>query len=137
MTKKGQDREQVIEAAGELYIGMSSGQLILRDYLAAGRTDLANERTFLAYIRTALAVFAAGVTFVHFFDSIWLEIVGWAIVPIGVVLLAVGVIRYKRMKRMIRWMQAREGELVRVRDGSSSEIEEKRRNEDQQAAEVN
>ena len=36
------------------------GQLILRDHLAADRTVLANERTFLAYIRTTLTLFVAG-----------------------------------------------------------------------------
>ncbi|GMR24499.1 MAG: hypothetical protein BMS9Abin37_3051 [Acidobacteriota bacterium] len=123
MTKRAQEQEQEIEATGELYLGMSSDQLILRDYLAAGRTDLANERTFLAYIRTALAVFAAGVTFVHFFDSIWLEILGWAIVPIGVAILVTGVVRYERMKKLIRWMQARGGELARARDDLSRDIE--------------
>ncbi|HDK81416.1 MAG TPA: DUF202 domain-containing protein [Nitrospirae bacterium] len=33
--------------------------LFLRDHLAAQRTMLANERTYLAYIRTALTLFIA------------------------------------------------------------------------------
>ena len=95
------DRRE-IEPPEELYGGRSSDELILRDHLAAGRTDLANERTLLAYIRTALAVFAAGVTFVHFFDSVWLDILGWAIVPVGILILVVGVVRFERMRERIR-----------------------------------
>ena len=93
--------------SSELYRGLDKEGLILRDYLAAGRTDLANERTFLAYVRTALALFAAGVTLVHFFDSAWLTFVGWAFVPIGLTTLVIGTIRCKRMRDRIQEMQKR------------------------------
>lgn len=40
---------------------MKKEDLILRDYLALDRTALANRRTLLSYIRTALGFFGTGV----------------------------------------------------------------------------
>lgn len=87
------------------YHGLEPDELILRDRLAASRTDLANERTLLAYVRTALALFAAGVTFVHFFDWLWLDVIGWAFVPIGIATLALGFSRFRKIKGRIRRIQ--------------------------------
>jgi putative membrane protein len=72
--------------------------MILRDYLAVDRTILTNQSTFLAYIRTALTLFVAGLTFVKFFDQVVIEIIGWAFIPIGVATFAVGFFRYNRLR---------------------------------------
>lgn len=78
-----------------------SDDVVLREQLALYRTVLANERTFLAYLRTAFALILAGVTLVHFADRRWFAIVGIACVPLGALTLAVGVWRYRRMQRKI------------------------------------
>lgn len=75
--------------------------LILRDYLAIDRTILANERTFLAYIRTALAISAAGASFIKFFESLPMTIIGWAMVPVGIIVLLIGVRRYRQMQVIV------------------------------------
>lgn len=68
------------------------------------RTTLANQRTFLAYLRTALTFFVAGVSFIQFFDSLIVEIVGWVFVPLGVATFVVGVWRYNKLRvRMKRF----------------------------------
>ena len=72
------------------------------DQLAADRTSLANQNTFLAYIRTALAIFAGGVTFIHFFKDPILEVVGWACLPIGLVTFWIGFYRYNRLRVELR-----------------------------------
>lgn len=68
------------------------------------RTMLANQRTFLAYLRTALTIFVTGAGFLKFFDSLITDIVGWVFIPIGVATFVVGVWRYNelrlRMKRL-------------------------------------
>ena len=74
----------------------------LKDELAIYRTILANERTFLAYIRTALSFFAIGVTFIKFFVHMIYQIAGWSFIPIGIVILFVGIFKYKKMRRNIR-----------------------------------
>jgi putative membrane protein len=83
------------------YSEFSKEDLILRDHLAADRTVLANERTFLAYIRTALTLFISGASFIRFFDSFLLEVVGWIFVPVGLLTFLVGAVRYRRMKNML------------------------------------
>jgi putative membrane protein len=75
------------------------GQLILRDLLAADRTQLANELTLLAYMRTALTLFIAGVSFIQFFDHLLVEIIGWLFVPLWIWLAWFGTFRFHRMKK--------------------------------------
>jgi putative membrane protein len=72
-------------------------KLILRDVLAADRTVLANERTFLAYMRTALTLFVSGVTFIKFLGSVWLAILGWLFIPLGIFTFGYGFHRYRKM----------------------------------------
>ncbi|TWT79094.1 hypothetical protein CA13_04910 [Planctomycetes bacterium CA13] len=59
------------------------------------RTDLANERTLLAYGRTALMVSGTGVTLIKFFaDSQSLRILGWFFVLVGLIVGVVGSYRF-------------------------------------------
>ena len=74
---------------------------VLRDNLAAQRTMLANERTYLAYIRTALTLFVAGVTLIKFFGHVIYEIIGWILIPLGIMILIKGILSYIKMKRII------------------------------------
>lgn len=76
-------------------------RLILRDYLAIERTRLANERTILAYLRTVLALLAGAVTLLHFFDTAAARITGWLLLPVAFVILALGAVRYARVRRRI------------------------------------
>jgi len=62
------------------------------------RVTLANQRTFLAYLRTALTMFVAGVTFIRFFDSLLIEIIGWFFVPLGWATFFVGLYRYNALR---------------------------------------
>ena len=69
--------------------------------LSAERTRLANHRTFLAYQRTALTLFVAGVTFIRFFDNLIVEIIGGVFVPVGIITIVVGFVRYRRTRDRI------------------------------------
>ena len=80
------------------YERFGNGDLILRDELAIDRTLLANERTFLAYLRAGVTLMLAGVTFIHFGSDQWLGWIGYTCVPIGVVIMAFGGVRYRTMK---------------------------------------
>ncbi|HDL02879.1 MAG: DUF202 domain-containing protein [Deltaproteobacteria bacterium] len=73
----------------------------LNEQLNAARTILANERTLLSYIRTALALFIAGLTFVRFFDNRIIEIIGWVFIPLGLINLVLGIVRYRATRNHI------------------------------------
>jgi putative membrane protein len=73
----------------------------LRDHLAADRTVLANERTLLAYVRTSLTLLVAGATFIKFFNSLILEIVGWIFVPASIISIVLGMRRYFHINHLI------------------------------------
>jgi len=80
-------------------------RLDLRELLAAARSVLSNERTFLAYQRTALTQLAVAATFIRFFGHPALTVVGWFLVPASVVTIALGVLRYRRMRKLIRRLE--------------------------------
>ena len=80
--------------------------LPLSDQLAISRTDLANERTLLAYVRTALALAAGGVGLVQIFTSPAVVALGWALIPGGALVLIVGVVRFQRERRALRKIEA-------------------------------
>jgi putative membrane protein len=80
----------------------AKAQVIAHDRDAVIRTVLANQRTFLAYIRTALTLFVAGVTFVKFFESLVVVIIGWIFIPLGVATFFVGLWRYNVLRMWLR-----------------------------------
>lgn len=66
------------------------------------RTFLANERTFLSFIRTTLTLFIVAFTLIKFVENPIMEYTGWAFVAIGIATFFVGLTRYIRMKILIR-----------------------------------
>jgi len=92
------------------YERMSAEELILRDRLALDRTHLANERTLLAYVRTAFMLIIAGATAIKAFgDDRIIVASGWALLACGLVLGAFGSWRFKIVRQRIR----RDSQLLR------------------------
>ena len=87
------------------YARFDPKELIVRDYLAADRTVLTNERTFLSYVRTALAFAAGGVTLIHFFDALAAKATGYVLLPLAAATLVIGVQRYLHYRRRLRAVQ--------------------------------
>lgn len=75
--------------------------MILRDYLAIDRTVLANETAFMSYVRTSLALIAAGVSLVKFFNEPIMQILGWAFVGAGSWLALYGYNRYRKVDQIM------------------------------------
>jgi putative membrane protein len=75
--------------------------MILRDYLAVERTVMANQRSFVACLRTMLSLVVAGASFIKFSGYQWMEIVGWVLVSLGIILAPIGAVRFLQMKRLI------------------------------------
>lgn len=95
----------------ETYSKFIKEELILRDHLAIDRTILANERTFLAYVRTALTLFIGGATFIRFFDSLILDVVGWVFVPLGALVFLLGYINYRKQQNLLKKIRVQEDNL--------------------------
>ena len=81
------------------YTRFKREELILRDYLAADRTVLANERTLMSFIRTAVALAAAGASLIHFFDSVATTFGGIILILLAAATLFWGSQRYLHYRR--------------------------------------
>ena len=76
-------------------------ELLLRDYLASERTMMSVDRTFLSYVRTALTFFIAGISLLKFFDTTFIHILGWSLIPAAMITLFLGVYRTLEMSNII------------------------------------
>lgn len=76
-------------------------EIILRDHLALQRTKLANERTVLTYIRTALYLIIAGIAFLGMSDFESMRYIGYICLIISVFILIFGFIRYGQLKKQL------------------------------------
>lgn len=86
----------------EKYNIKDTEKLILRDYLARDRTKLAVERTFLAYVRTALGLFSAGVACIKFIeDNAIIYYLGYAMLIISPIVLIIGIIQFIKGRKTI------------------------------------
>jgi putative membrane protein len=88
-------------------------EMILRDWLALDRTILANKRTFLAYARTSIALVVLGMAFIRFANHHLLEIAGFVLIALGVVIFFVGSREYISNGNRLRQLLKKEKELER------------------------
>jgi len=77
-------------------------EVYVRDHLAGYRTGLALRRTFLSYLRTALASFGGGLAMIKFSGHPLVTLLGWALLPAGIVILAQGIITYIKVNRVVQ-----------------------------------
>lgn len=66
-----------------------------------GRTALANERTLLAFIRTAISLLAAGVGFILLLKHPLLIGIGWGFIGLSVFVQIWGLFRYFEIKKIL------------------------------------
>ena len=77
-------------------------QLILRDRLAIDRTRLSNERTLLAWLRTALMTLVSGITMIKLFEGVVsMEVLGGVLIPLSLVGAVWGTHRYLHTRASI------------------------------------
>jgi putative membrane protein len=86
----------------------------LADRFALAQTELAAERTLLAYVRTALTLAAAGVGIVKLAVEPALAALGWSFVAFAVLVAGIGVARYRLSRRVVEAI-AREAGLSPAR----------------------
>lgn len=76
-------------------------ELILRDHLALVRTRLANERTLMSYIRSALYFMLGGIALLKLKSYSELRFVGFLALGSCVVFLIIGIFQYLRLRRRL------------------------------------
>lgn len=77
-------------------------EIILRDYLALERTKLANERTLLSYIRSALYLMLGGIAIIQLegFESI--KFLGFISLGLTIILVIVGIYRFQKLNKQLK-----------------------------------
>jgi putative membrane protein len=80
---------------------MVNKDLILRENLAIERTKMAQYRTFLAFIRTALYFPVAGITMHQAMNISYGIYLQWSGILIGLFILIAGIVFYKRAGKKI------------------------------------
>ncbi len=100
------------------------GRLILRDHLALVRTRLANERTVMSYIRSALYLLLGGMALLQLNGYGELRVVGCLALGLSVLLLIVGVYRYIQLRRDLTryyaaWKEQKKAEQVESEHGTT------------------
>ncbi len=76
-------------------------KLILRDVLAIDRTKLANERTFLAYFRSAVVIISSGAAIIKLDFLAEILIIGYIFMFVGALLIGIGIARFFYVKKRI------------------------------------
>ncbi|RNI23408.1 YidH family protein [Rufibacter latericius] len=74
----------------------------IKDTLAIERTSFANERTFLAYLRTSLSLIIAGVSLHQFFNTAASMWIAATIIPLGVIIGAIGYRKFAQKRALIQ-----------------------------------
>ncbi|WP_210461968.1 YidH family protein [Rufibacter roseolus] len=74
----------------------------IKDTLAIERTSFANERTFLAYLRTSLSLIIAGVSLHQFFNSTVSMWIAAFLIPLGIVIGGIGYRKFAIKRALIQ-----------------------------------
>jgi len=72
------------------------------DMLALARSKLANERTFLAYFRTAVVFFSSGFAILKLGALKDISSIGYFLLILAPIMLLIGIIRYYHTKKQLK-----------------------------------
>lgn len=86
---------------GQFIVEKSEARSVENLFLAIARTDLANRRTLLSYLNTAIALFVSGAGLLKLSGAGWLEALGLLFMPVSVIVAVIGIIDYRIQRRGI------------------------------------
>ena len=73
-----------------------------KDWLALERTKLANERTFLAYFRSAIVFMGGGLSILKLQIFSNIKLFGFVLLILAAIILLVGIVRLYTVRKSIR-----------------------------------
>lgn len=96
---RGRPRHWSLTLDGSISLDEMERRILLRDKPAIDRTSLANERTLLSWLRTALILLISGATLLKLFDGVLaMQIVGAILISIGLVTRIFGLLHYRKTR---------------------------------------
>lgn len=84
------------------HIFENKDEIILRDYLALERTKLANQRTFLSYIRTSLYLLLGGIAFLQLSDFENIRWVAYVTLGMSALMIIIGIYRFHLIRARLQ-----------------------------------
>ena len=91
----------IIQKLNEYY---SENKITLEENFSAVRTILANERTFLAYLQTTIALVIAGCTLLRVFSDSLMSYFAISLILAGIIVIIFGYFSFQRMQKfIIKW----------------------------------
>ncbi len=81
---------------------MEEKKFTVRDILAFDRTRLANERTFLSYVRTCIGCIGAGAAMLKLFEVEWASVMAVILLVAGPLVFVWGLIGYIRTRHQLK-----------------------------------
>ncbi len=81
---------------------MNNDNLSKSDYLAVERTNMANERTLLAYLRTFIILISSGVAIIKIEFLNQISLLGIILMAFSPLVLMFGIFRYYNLKKKIK-----------------------------------
>lgn len=107
----------------ESIYSINKKNLIIRDHLAVNRTALSNERTFLAYVRTSIALVAGGFGLIKFIKDLTYNLLGWFLIGLGLIVLIIGITRFLKFNKSIKSIGcAKIYNVIETKDESRREV---------------
>ena len=77
-------------------------EIILRDHLALERTRLANERTLMSYLRTALYLILGALAFLQLKEFQEIRWIGIVFIPLSFLVVILGFYRYAHLRKQLK-----------------------------------
>ena len=85
---------------------------VSRNAMALVRTKMANDRTYLAYIRTSVALAASGAGLLKFWTWQYALLIGWPLIAISIWAAAYGTWEYRKAVKAYRVLRTLELDAV-------------------------
>ncbi len=81
---------------------MKKSDRMIRDYLAAERTDLAIDRTLFSYIRTSMTVVIVGISLIKLFNDYYLHLIGYILLFVATGLFVIGFFQTNKLREKLK-----------------------------------